>query len=177
MGYSPAWIKFMKRSMATILPRFNATRMVGDYLSQFYGPAARQGRRFSRDVFRGAKEVAGWKTRVVAAWPGVGIRRLDAGAQRTQFGERLRIEIAVNLNGLEPSDVRVELRMNEVGGDARKDSGRFFVHANTLTETAEHRYVLDFTPESCGKFDYRVRVFPYHDLLTHRLETGLMLWL
>jgi starch phosphorylase len=37
--------------------------------------------------------------------------------------------------------------------------------------------VLDFSPESCGKFDYRVRLFPYHDLLTHRLETGLMRWL
>jgi len=177
MGYSPAWIKLMKRSMATILPRFNANRMVGDYLSQFYGPAARQGRRYSRDEFRGAKEVAAWKARVVTAWPGVRIRRIDPGTLRTQFGERLRIEIAVNLNGLEPSDVRVELRMSELGGDAKKDSGRFFVHANKLTETTEHRYVLDFTPESCGKFDYRVRVFPYHDLLTHRLETGLMLWL
>ncbi|HYB50861.1 MAG TPA: alpha-glucan family phosphorylase [Burkholderiaceae bacterium] len=177
MGYPPAWIKLMKRSMATILPSFNANRMVGDYLSQFYGPAARQGRRFSRDEFRGAKEVAGWKARVVAAWPGTRIRRFDPGTQRTQFGQRLRIEVAVNLNGLEPSDVRVELRMGESAGDMRKDSGRFFVHANTLPETGEHRYVLDFTPESCGRFDYRIRVFPYHDLLTHRLETGLMLWL
>jgi len=176
-GYSPAWIRLMKRSMATILPRFNANRMVGDYLSLFYGPAARQGRRFSRDDYRGAKDVAAWKARVHAAWPGVRIRRLDASTHRAQFGDRVRIEIAVNLNGLVPSDMRVELRINRAGGEEASSTGRFFVHANVLGDSGEHRYVLDFTPESCGKFDYRIRVFPYHDLLTHRLETGLMLWL
>lgn len=176
-GYSPAWIELMKRSIATILPRFNANRMVGDYLTQFYGPAARQGRRFARDGYRGAKDVAAWKARVRAAWPGTRIRRLDSPAQRTHFGERLRIEIAVHLNGLDPTDVRVELRLGGSGAEPSAEKGRLFTHANAMPESGEHRYVLDFTPDSCGRFDYRVRVYPHHDLLTHRLETGLMLWL
>lgn len=180
-GYSPAWIKRMKRSMGTILPRFNANRMVGDYLAQSYGPAARQGRRFARENFHGAKDVAAWKNRVFAAWPGVRIRRINDPTPRTLFGERIRIEVAVFLNGIEPADVRVELRMDDSGAapnpGAPGNKGRFFVHANTIAETGEQRFVLDFSPESCGKFDYRVRLFPYHDLLTHRLETGLMRWL
>jgi starch phosphorylase len=175
-GYSPAWIRLMKRSIATVLPRFNANRMVGDYLTQFYGPAARQGRRFARDSYHGAKDVAAWKARVVAAWPGVRIRRLDPAIARTRFGDRLRLEVAVFLNGLEPSDVRVELRMDDPGQDPN-GKGRIFVHATALPDSGEQRYVLDFTPETCGKFDYRIRLFPYHDLLTHRLETGLMRWL
>jgi starch phosphorylase len=176
MGYSAAWIKLMKRSIGTILPRFTANRMVGDYLSQFYGPAARQGRRFARDGYRGARELAAWKARVQAAWPGARIRRLDSAASRTWFGQALRIEVAVFLNGLEPGDVRVELRLNPAGGEPAASTGRFFVHAGALAETGEHRYVLDFAPESCGKFDYRIRMYPFHELLTHRLETGLMLW-
>ena len=118
---------------------------------------------------------------MVAAWPQVRIRRLDSAATRAMFGERLRIEVALALNGLEPTDVRVELRLGEL--DAAEPmgesgaKGRFFVHAGALSDSGEQRYVLDFTPESCGRFDYRVRVFPYHDLLTHRLETGLMRWL
>jgi starch phosphorylase len=181
MGYSPGWLKLMKRSIATILPQYNANRMVGDYVSQFYGFAARQGRRFARDNFRGARDVAQWKSRVRAAWPGVRIRRLDAVPARIPFGERLRIEIAVFLNGLETSDIRVELRMNDAvtgeaqGGAAAK--GRFFIHANALGDSGEQRYVLDFTPDTCGKYEYRIRVLPYYDLLTHRLETGHMLWL
>jgi starch phosphorylase len=36
---------------------------------------------------------------------------------------------------------------------------------------------MEFQPASCGRFEYRVRVIPHNPLLTHRLETGLMLWL
>lgn len=176
-GYSAAWLRLMKRSIATILPQFTASRMVGDYLAQFYGPAARQGRRYARDDYRGARSVADWKARVVAAWPGVRVRRVDTPARRASFGERLRIEVAVQLNGLEASDVRVEMRMGGIDDAAEAGKGRFFVHAGPLADSGEQRYVLDFTPETCGRFDYRVRLFPYHDLLTHRLETGLMVWL
>ncbi len=175
-GYSTAWIKRMKRSIGTILPRFTANRMVGDYLSQFYGPAARQGRRFARDGYRSARELAAWKARVRAAWPGVRIRRLDTPAQRSLYGTPLRIEVAVSLNGLQAGDVRVELRLNASGDEPAASSGRLFVHAGALADTGEQRFVLDFAPDTCGKFDYRIRVFPFHELLTHPLETGLMLW-
>jgi starch phosphorylase len=45
-----------------------------------------------------------------------------------------------------------------------------------IAETGEHRFAIDFAPERCGKFDYRIRVYPCHPLLTHPLEMGLMAW-
>jgi starch phosphorylase len=178
MGYAPDWVKRMKRSMATILPQFTANRMVGDYLRQFYGPAARQGRRFVREDFQGARDVASWKNRMRQAWNGVGIRRIDVPTTRTAFGNRVRIEVAATLNGLKASDVRVELRIESPvsGSPDPSKRGPVFTHASTL-ESGEERFVLDLTPESCGQFHYQVRVYPHHDLLTHRLETGLMRWI
>jgi starch phosphorylase len=180
-GYSAAWIRLMKRSIATILPRFTASRMVGDYLSLFYGPAARQGRRYAREGYRGAREVAAWKARVREAWPATRIRRLDTPTTRTHFGERLRIEVAASLGGLEPGDVRVELLLGDAGAAAAAGHALPFTHTGALADPGgqpgEHRYVLDFTPQSCGRFDYRIRMVPHHELLTHPLETGLMLWL
>jgi starch phosphorylase len=38
-------------------------------------------------------------------------------------------------------------------------------------------YELEIAPELCGKLDYRVRIYPWHELLTHPFETGLMVWL
>jgi glycogen phosphorylase len=29
----------------------------------------------------------------------------------------------------------------------------------------------------CGKLEYRIRVYPYHSLLTHPFEMGMMRWL
>jgi len=45
------------------------------------------------------------------------------------------------------------------------------------TEQGEHRFALQITPEMCGKLEYRVRVYPYHELLTHPFEMGMMRWL
>src|SRR6266850_1490598 len=56
-GYSPEWIRIAKRSMASLLPRYDASRMLGEYVSKYYLPASRQGRRYSDHGYEGAKTV------------------------------------------------------------------------------------------------------------------------
>src|SRR3569623_1104538 len=41
-GYPEQWVKMSKASMKTLIPRFNAQRMLLDYVRRFYGPASRQ---------------------------------------------------------------------------------------------------------------------------------------
>jgi len=178
MGYSPDWIRMAKRSMATILPRFNASRMLNEYLSKFYLPASTQGRRYAEQGHAAAREVAAWKARVRAAWPGVTLRRLDTPAQRIQFGESVLFEVGVRLNGLGPQDVLVEVVLTQ----PEKDYGRnpamrhAFVADGTVNESGEHRFRLQLSPDACGTLDYRIRCHPRHEHLTHPFELGLMLW-
>src|SRR5262245_2502810 len=47
MGYSREWIAMAKRSMASLLPNFSTTRMLQEYVTKFYAPAALQGRRYA----------------------------------------------------------------------------------------------------------------------------------
>ena len=63
MGYSPAWVAMSKRSIATISPRFNMTRMVSEYVNKFYAPASAAGRRFAANNFAVAHDIAQWKSR------------------------------------------------------------------------------------------------------------------
>jgi starch phosphorylase len=54
-------------------------------------------------------------------------------------------------------------------------------HSHELTpegslEGGEHRYRIDLKPGLAGRLDYRIRVFPRHELLTHRFELGLAGW-
>ena len=51
-GYSEAWVAHAKESMKSLLPRFNAQRMVMDYVREFYAPAADRGLRFDDPAFR-----------------------------------------------------------------------------------------------------------------------------
>jgi starch phosphorylase len=177
-GYSPGWIAMAKHSMVSTLPRFNAVRQVGEYLTRFYKPAAEQWRRYVQFNFAGARAVANWKARVRTAWQSIAIRRIDAARQRIAFGESLRFEVAVNLDGLTPEDVVVELLLGRPG-----DSGLPRARSHQLRNEGpiaggrEHLYMIEFKPELCGKIEYHIRIYPFHELLTHRFEMGMMKWL
>ena len=176
MGHSPGWIAMAKRSIASLLPRFNAARMVGEYVSDCYLPAARLGRRYAEASGALAAGVAAWKARVRSAWAGVAIRRLDTPVRRIGFGESISLRIGVRLNGLHPDDIAVEAVMTRrIGGD---DDRCVYPLApeGPVGDGGEQVYSFDLAPELCGHLDYAIRAYPWHDALAHRFETGLMVW-
>jgi starch phosphorylase len=177
-GYSPKWVGLAKRSIASILPRYNATRMVGEYVSKFYSSAAVHGRRYNDDAYAVAKAVAAWKACVRAAWPGVALRRVDVPQSRFKFGQSVRLEVAVTLNGLAPEDVVVELLLGVPEYESAEEKPRQYRFAaeGAVDSGGKRRFVLELAPDICGRLDYRIRAYPWHELLTHPFELGLMLW-
>ncbi len=179
MGYSAQWIRMAKRSIASILPRFSSNRMVNEYLAKFYLPATRQGRRYAESDFEPARRLALWKQHMREVWPTVTLRRLDAPKKSIAFGNGLQLEVAVFLNGLRPEDVALELLIaKQTGheGEGHAKSYRF-ESAGTQTDQGEQRFALKLSPPMCGKLEYRIRLYPQHELLTHPFELGMMRWL
>jgi starch phosphorylase len=179
MGFSPQWVRMAKHSIASLLPRFNSTRMVSEYLAKFYLPAARQGRRYADNGFENANKLAQWKTHIRRSWNSVRLRRLDTPKRNIAFGEGVLLEIGVFLDGLKPEDVVVEMLIGRQTNYAElRESRRYRLESQGLkTDQGEQRFALQITPEMCGKLEYRVRVYPYHELLTHPFEMGMMRWL
>jgi len=172
-GYSPEWVHMAKRSMASLLPKYDASRMLGEYVSKFYLPASRQGHRYAAEGYQAARSMAEWKQRVRAAWPGVHCRRIDTPPARIQYGDGIRVEVAVRLNGLAPSDVRVELLLSR---EPRDQTHSHDLHPSGTLDSGEHRFALELRPGLSGKLDYRIRVYPRHELLAHPFELGLTTW-
>ncbi len=179
MGFSPNWVKMAKHSMATIMPRFNSKRMVGEYLAKCYLPASRQHRLYKQSQYENSHIVADWKARVRHAWPGVELRRLDAEQQEINFGASLRFEVGVKLNGLKPNDVNVEMLLGFfTKREEMKNSLRYpFVATGMMTDAGEHVFAADVKPEHCGKLEYHIRAYPSQEMLTHPFELGMMRWL
>jgi len=178
MGYAVEWIRMAKHSIGTLLPRFSSTRMVNEYLTKFYLPATRQGRRFDESGYDAARRVAEWKAHIRANWQSVSIRRLDAAKKSIAYGEAIRLEVGVALAGLKPEDVAVELLFcKEVPEDKKLPARYRFESEGVKTEQGEHRFALQLKPELCGKLEYRIRIYPHNELLTHPLELGMMRWL
>lgn len=177
LGFSPDWVRMAKRSIASLLPRFNSIRMVTEYVDKFYRPASENWRRYSRNDYAGARAVADWKGKVRQAWGGVSMRRLDAPVRRLTYGQEMEFRVALDLNGLSPEDVRVELilgRASKQGQDKDLQAVAFLPEGQS---GHEHHFSLRMAPDLCGKLLYRIRVYPHHDLLTHPFEAGLMRWL
>ncbi len=177
-GYSPGWVKMAKNSMMSLLPRYNAARMVGEYTSKFYFPAIKQGKRYAENDFREARNIAAWKNFIRKVWTGVGIRRIDTPHKRINFGHTLHFDVALKLNGLRPEDVTVELLICRQFKKTKLHEFEHFEFEFTgVQEAGEDMFALDLTPGLCGKLEYYIRAYPYHPLLTHPFEMGMTVWL
>jgi starch phosphorylase len=154
-----------------------------DYLRLSYSPAASQGRRMLANNKAGARELSAWKKRVADAWPQVSGSHSNPVACAICSGESLPVEVRVQLNGLKAEDIVVECIIGKETG-----TGEFVPHRKAafkrVGETGEGDTLFHFdlfssdaTCEDGGLQHYKIRIYPYHELLSHPLECGLMLWL
>jgi starch phosphorylase len=177
-GYSERWVKMSKTSMKSILPRFNSQRMVMDYITQYYAPARQQRLVLTGNDYTRARELAGWRKKVSKAWPQVRLHRIDAPPVQITSGKTLSLRVAAHLDNLDADDVLVECLVGTEadGGDLRVLDQHIFkpVERNNSGETV---FTLDLTPRLSGLQFYKIRMYPFHPALAHRLESGFMIWL
>lgn len=177
-GIPRRWLALVKNSMRSLIPRFNASRMLEDYVARLYGPAAAHGRALAEDSQ--VSELARWKRCVSEVWPDVELRRVER--QGANNGPTPPTRLAASLAGLEPQDVRVECVWGE-----NFDTPDYEVHSRRGYEFREEQdgedpvFELDLEPGfaagELARLEYRVRIFPWRPLLAHPFETGLMRWL
>ncbi len=176
-GFSEGWVHMSKASMKSTLPLFNSQRMVMDYIRGFYAPAAEQGRALSRNRYKGARDLAAWKAKVRKLWPSVALRRVDAAPSAVSAGSRVTLQVAARLGELSPEDVRLECVVGT------EDEHHNFQTSDYLGFTATRKldkgetlFELDMEPPLPGLQHYQIRIYPYNPLLSHRFETGCMIW-
>ncbi len=177
-GFSSGWIKKSKKSMIALIPAFNAQRMVMDYLKDFYAPAAKMGKRLAARHCEGAKELAAWKLKVREEWEKVNIERTDEVKTTLFMDESLRVDVAIELAGLDHQDVVVDCLLGKDNEDNEFEQCycEEFQYQGVLDDGRALFRLATITPMS-GLQSYKVRMYPYHSLLSQRFELGAMLWL
>jgi starch phosphorylase len=182
-GEPEDWVARSKASMKTVLPNFNTVRMAMDYLRDLYGPAGRAGRQLRDEQGSGARELARWKQKISHAWHDLQAQLARPVATEIQSGEPLLIDADVELNGLDSDDIVVECVLGEETGSGEFRATRsipFALLAPTIDGKASYRCKLFEAKELCsagGLEHFKIRIYPYHRLLSHPLECGRMLWL
>ncbi|MGH3239041.1 MAG: alpha-glucan family phosphorylase [Spirillospora sp.] len=175
-GLPRRWLEMVKHTIATLGPKVLASRMLRDYVDGLYAPAAASERAMVADGFAGARALAAWKQRVRKAWPGVAVEHVESnGSQSPRVGARLSVRVVVDLAGLDPGDVAVEVVYGRVdGSDSLIDPSYLELDGGEPAENGRVRYVADVPLARSGAFGYSVRVVPNHPMLSARSEMGLV---
>ena len=172
------WLEMVVHTLETLGPKVLASRMVRDYVTGLYGPAARSGRALNGPTYAGAKDLAAFKARVRAAWPSVRVEHVEPSgvSDSPQIGDVLQVTAYVDLGGLAPEDVTVQVvhgRTNsadELTGDIELAP---LEHVQD-DEGDRHRYAGSLVLTRTGSFGYSVRVLPCHPSLASSSELGLV---
>jgi starch phosphorylase len=174
-GVPRGWIEMMRHDLSSIGTQVRADRMVGDYVTHLYAPAAESSRALATGGFGPARGLAAWKRRVRENWSGVRIEHVEADGAEPSLGAVLDVRATAALGELSPSDVSVEVVYGRPGEDDD------IVDPSYATLTADepadgHLTRFSGTVElgRPGPFGYTVRILPHHPMLASRGELGLV---
>ncbi|MBU2595983.1 MAG: alpha-glucan family phosphorylase [Planctomycetes bacterium] len=186
-----AWIYRMKNSIKWIAPRFNSHRMVAEYCNKFYKPAAERWDSLASAGIEKVKTTAALKNRLKEEWKNIKIDDvevqvknngtavpLNGNASRLQVGCELEITAKVELGGLNPDDVAVQIYhgtvdswgnisrggVKEMTGSAEKGKQNTCIYTGTIKCTRS------------GKCGFAVRVLPGAKDLADQYEPGMIVW-
>jgi glycogen phosphorylase len=177
------WVDRIRHTLRSLGPKVQAERMVREYVTALYVPAAASSRALTdSDGFGPARELAAWKKRVIEAWPQVRIEHVEseaAGSMGQRLGSALAVRVSVGLGELTRDDVAVEVvygRPDEDDEIVRPVYATLTAEASQAADSAEGavRYSGEVSLDRPGPFGYTVRVLPSHRLLDSRAELGLV---
>jgi len=172
------WIARVKAAMRALCPVFNTHRMVGEYDSRGYEPAAKRFARLSGEDARHAREVAAWQGRVREQWPQVRIDRVEADASGpVPVGSQLHVQAWVRLGSLVPNDVAVELYQGTLDQqDSIAAPASLPMQWDGTRDGERYRFAGAIDCQTSGLQGYTVRVIPHHADQPDRFLEGRIQW-
>jgi len=159
------WIARMKHAWATLGPFVTAARMVKDYTTDLYEPAAAQARHIDLAL---ATELAQWRAHTAAVWPQVRITAADV--------EHGKASATVEWADLHVDDLVCELAHGRV--DTAGNLVAPTVEQLSLVHAAHGRaeFACTFSPSSAGSYGASIRVRAHHRALANPVDSGLITW-
>lgn len=172
-GVPVGWVDKVKHNWSSLGPQITAARMVRDYVTEYYEPAASSSEALGAEKYARARALAAWKRAALADWPGIAVTSVEADASPAHEGERRTVTAHVELDGLDPLDVAVEVLHGPI------DSTGSFIGLPLevpLAHTKAGRYEGSYLVSAAGPYGLTVRALPSHPDLISPVELGVIAW-
>ncbi len=175
-GLPPRWLAMVRHTLRILGPKVLASRMLREYVMRLYVPASLSERAAEAGDYAIARDLAGWKKSLRAAWAGIRIEHVEADGvgDAVMQGTPITVRAYVALGELTPDDVDVQVVCGRVDADDRLVEPAH-VSMDVADGFAGNRWqfskVVDL--DRNGPFGYTVRVMPKHAGLAAAEELGL----
>jgi glycogen phosphorylase len=174
-GVPQGWVEMVRHGLRSLGPLVQADRMVGDYVTKLYAPAARASRALAAGDSGTARGLAQWKARVRQGWSGVRVEHVEADGAEPSLGAVLDVRVTTSLGDLSAQDVCVELVHGRLGDDDELVEPSYVaLTADDSAQPPHTRFSGSVELGQPGPFGYTVRVLPSHPLLASRADLGLV---
>jgi starch phosphorylase len=159
-GRPREWTAMMTASIGRLGGRFNTGRMVREYAERAYIPAHRTARALAAESGAGARDLAAWRTRMSAAWPGVSVRSSVKAEGPVAVGSDFEVELFATLGSLSADDVRVEVVAGSPDGEGGVTVRSVVAGRPAGAAGAEQRFVAVVPAPESGRLACAARVVP-----------------
>jgi starch phosphorylase len=176
-GLPREWIKRMKSSMEFVGAEYSSHRMLKEYSERFYFPALENYRKLEKGSFADAKRLAAYLDKVRGAWSRVGVTELRSDAKPVmQSGDKVNLVAHVDLGGLEPEEVLVELFHGPLSSQGEIVGAERSPMAAGAKKGSGCEFSVSVSCVRTGQQGYAARVLPKHPALAQPFVPGLIRW-
>ncbi|HOD15780.1 MAG: alpha-glucan family phosphorylase [Spirochaetes bacterium] len=174
-GLPHEWLGRMKESMKSITSIYNTNRMVKDYTEKFYRTAHCHCVDFCGENYKAAREYAGWKSKISDSWANLSIQSVDIDQEKEiKVGSRITVRAEVDLGGISPEHVQVELYFGNLDKNGEIVEG---VAMPMRTAGTGANGTAAFEGQmlclQSGQFGFTVRVIPRHPCMVRKFDPDL----
>lgn len=179
-GIPEEWMSYVKNTIAQVAPNFTTTRMIRDYKQRFYEPLYERKAKICDNDFTLVKELTKWKEKITSIWDSITVKDIqiaDGITNALKIGEKYPVRVVLDLKGLSPEEIGVEMVITESCADGAKelvDCLEFKVinFANNICT-----YQLDLHLNEPGAYCYGLRLHPKNELIPYRQDFKHIRWI
>jgi starch phosphorylase len=176
-GVPKGWIAMVKASIKALAPKFSTSRMVTDYATTSYVPAAQAFLRLSSNGTRLADNAREWREQTKANWKDVQVVEVSDTAEiANPIGTPISVTAVVQLGKLRPEDVRVQAVVGKIGANRELTTMDVVELAKVGEGDGRFTYRGEIVAEQAGYRGYTVRVVPHHDDVVVPNELNVITW-
>jgi len=174
------WLQMMKNSMKRLAPLYNTNRMVQQYTDKFYLKAYDNRTLLMNNEWKKGKEFSDWKQRVISNWNT--IKFINVSQEHSngdlKIGDEFIVNAEVNLGGLKPSDVMVQIYYGKIDDKDLAHVNKFteMDTSGKLNKNGNYIYRGKIVCENSGQFGYTLRMMPKHEVQINQFDLGLIKW-